>query len=243
MIKIRHLVYLSFFLACGIGVISILPGKIFYKPEIPPVNKVEYYITTSVDSVKFEAEIRAKIMAELKPQIKTVIKTEKVNVDSLFEEAKNQLRDEVDGDFGLFNYIADFDTSFSIKDSLDKVTDQVSIHGQYVSPIPLHASSSFRLFFDHKSYTTTIHKEETIIEKIPTKFGFGIQASGGYELTKGKFGLMVGIGVHYQIKTLLPFGWIERLGHGFHITAGFDPVLETYGVTAGYGVHLDIFGG
>lgn len=243
-IKIRHIVYLIFGACVVIGVIRILPGKLFYKPEVPEA-KIEYYVTTEVDTVQLRLEIKAELLAELKPQIrvKEKIITEKVNVDSLFDEAKKQFQAELDKDLGMYNYIADFDTSFTIRDSSNKVTDELAVHGQYVSPIPLHKDSNFRLFFNHKSYTNTVHLHETVIEKIPTKFGFGIQATGGYELTHGKGGFMIGIGVHYQVKELLPFGWFEFLGHGIHVTAGYDPVKKDYGVTVGYGLHIDLFGG
>jgi hypothetical protein len=243
MLKISHIIVLALFCLAVIGVVYIL-AKVSYKPEVPPIDRVEYFITTSIDSVKFEMEIRAKIMAELKPAVKTKTKIiyEKVSVDSIYAEAKKRFESETNGDFGLYDYIADFDTTLAVQDTSGKVTDEVSIHGQYVSPIPL-AEGKFRLFFEHKSRTATVHLHETIVEEIPTKFGFGIQATGGYELTKGRIGTIIGVGVHYQTKTLLPFGWLPCLGHGFQITGGYDPVMKDYGVAIGYGVHLDIFGG
>lgn len=245
----------NIFLAALIGCIVILAyfqlkDSLFGEKPKPTVENFE---TTAIDTVEFrmrlEAELRAELKAKLKPELKIVYVKERTNIDSLQKAAVADalkslgLEKEDEPLLGEYIFIAKNDTTLFAKDSLGQITDSISLHTEYISRIPLHNSGFFFQSLKHYSLTKTKHSNKTIVEKIPTKFGFGIQASGGYELTKGKFGLMIGVGVHYQLKTLLPFGWIEALGHGFHITGGFDPILEVYGVNIGYGLHLDIFGG
>jgi len=157
----------------------------FVKPSPMPVITVK----TETDTVFTERTIT---LEKIKPITKKEIIKQKVNIDSLWQEALNYFVVSY-SDSSSYMYVNELDTTF--------VSDDLTLNVRFNSYIPTHPSSYFDI--DARVRHRTIKETVTVYrEKEPSfidHFGVGVQA-GYFYIPRTKqldFGVGVGLSVNF----------------------------------------------
>ena len=144
---------------------------------------------TIIDTVYVEDTVTiSKYVKDMDTVTQVVDSTKRINLDSLWEEAKEYWNAK--NDSTQKNYIASKDTL--VKDSLVSVKVSVS------SPIPLHPLTTVNTVISYKIPTVTITK---YVEVLPL-LTYGLTVSAGYALFNGKADILVGVGINLNLGRL-----------------------------------------
>lgn len=188
----------------GILFIISIMANIYQSCQEPKVIRV----TEAIDTVKVKNELRGQLEAEFKANLKPIIKFRnipgKVNIDSLWHEAKQYwltiLGTENSDTLNQIDYYAMADTT--ITDSM------MTLQLQYISPIPLHPSGRFNVHTEWYNQNITHTIETTITEKksfwqrLFGSFHYSIQSGFGMGLIHKEFDVYIGVGVSYDIGSI-----------------------------------------
>lgn len=176
-------------------------------------------IDTTISEQTFTAEEVNKLIAvsidsvdsfyKNNPVVKSKIKYEKVNIDSLYAEAKKYWEEKLNtADLGAQIYETSIDTIFTAKDTSGRVTDSIRVNSSYYSRLPPDPNSFMSLNLVHKNfdYTKTITIKETITNESFYHSGFTIAA--GYGMINNKFDVIVGYGFNIKFDFLKLIGGV-----------------------------------
>ena len=134
----------------------------FVKPgeEVERIDSVTVAVDTNKIINEYYAEMKAKLRAELKPSVIKI--KEKVNIDSLWKEAKQYAIDSLYAINGDYLYIASADTT------LEDSTSSMSAHVDVISPIPIHKTTKIKFELKNEIWSLDSVKTEykTIMEEI-----------------------------------------------------------------------------
>lgn len=174
---------------------------------------------------QLKAHLIDSLESEIKPEV--IVKWKEQNIDSLIKEAINYWADKTETDStdqldqsdkewllksendseelrklklkGLNKYLftSIIDTTVTVKDSSNRVTDYVEISSTVISPIPIHQQTIHSISVRHERFE--FHErlqaaEYTIFEDI--KFAGTVAA--GYGMINKNFDVFVGFGIVYQ---------------------------------------------
>ena len=130
----------------------------FVKPSevVERIDSVTVAVDTNKIINEYYAEMKAKLRAELKPSVIKI--KEKVNIDSLWNEAKQYAIDSLYAINGDYLYIASADTT--LEDSISSIHAHVDV----ISPIPIHSAT--RLKFELRSEIWSLDSVKTIYKEV-----------------------------------------------------------------------------
>lgn len=206
---------LNYIIVAGIGALFILIvpeiTRFFAKSSYDPTNfKVQTvnWETVTKQINEYQVQLEAKLRAEIKPRTRVIVKTDTIrpNIDSLFSQAKEYWKKKVELEQANYDFIAEVDTAFAIKDTSKNISDSLSIKFEYISPIPLHPNGYFRSNISHISYTKTKFQETRIVtpreKSFFDRFNTVIYTGVGYDFVQKIPTVSVGIGIGINIKSL-----------------------------------------
>jgi len=123
---------------------------------IERIDSVTVAVDTNQIISEYYAEMKAKLRAELKPSVIKI--KEKVNIDSLWNEAKRYAIDSLYAVNGDYLYIASLDTTMN--DSVSSIRARVDI----ISQIPIHPSTLIQI--DLRSDVWSLDSVKTVYKEV-----------------------------------------------------------------------------
>ena len=123
---------------------------------IERIDSVTAVVDTNQIISEYYAEMKAKLRAELKSSVIKI--KEKVNIDSLWKEAKQYAIDSLYAVNGDYLYIASADTT--LEDSISSIRAHVDV----ISPIPIHNAT--KLKFELRSEIWSLDSVKTIYKEV-----------------------------------------------------------------------------
>ncbi|MGK9367527.1 hypothetical protein ACSSWA_01340 [Melioribacter sp. Ez-97] len=171
----------------------------------------------TVTTNEFTAEAKAKIKAQLldslkgliKPELKVIYKQNKINIDSIYAEAKKQYEKEL-SENGPRIFTSTVDTNYVAKDSSGRTRDSIHIVSEFRSPIPLALASQHLISLQHYSYdydrtiSKTVNTTRTITKKnLWSNVSPGVLAAYGYGIKNKTWDFFIGAGASIDIQGLI----------------------------------------
>ena len=129
----------------------VKPGEV-----VERIDSVTIAVDTNKIINEYYAEMKAKLRAELKPSVIKI--KEKVNIDSLWNEAKRYAIDSLYAVNGDYLYIASLDTTMN--DSVSSIRARVDI----ISQIPIHPSTLIQI--DLRSDVWSLDSVKTVYKEV-----------------------------------------------------------------------------
>lgn len=123
---------------------------------IERIDSVTVAVDTNQIISEYYAEMKVKLRAELKPSVIKI--KEKVNIDSLWNEAKRYAIDSLYAVNGDYLYIASLDTTMN--DSVSSIRARVDI----ISQIPIHPSTLIQI--DLRSDVWSLDSVKTVYKEV-----------------------------------------------------------------------------
>ena len=149
---------------------------------------------TIIDTVYVEDTVTiSKYVKDMDTVTQVVDSTKRINLDSLWEEAKKYWNAK--NDSTQKNYITSKDTL--VKDSLVSVKVSVS------SPIPLHPLTTVNTVISYKIPVITKTVTVTQVEYTSSILTYGLTASIGYGFISQKPDVFIGAGIFLNIRRIL----------------------------------------
>lgn len=194
-----------------------LPGSV---EKVTRDSTVTISVKQTTQTAAFEAELKSKLRIELldslkgalKPELITVYRDKKYNLDSLISEARkdalSKLKARTNGKPAAF--ISEADTNYVLKDSTGRIRDSIKVISSFISPIPLHSLARHYIKLFHTTYDYDTYTDKWVeTTKTITKKTFwdnvkpGLMAAFGYGIKTAKWDFFIGAGANIDIEGLI----------------------------------------
>jgi len=177
------------------------------------VTVKEVRTETSNEFTAAKAKIKAQLLDSLKgtikPELKVIYKQSKINVDSIFAEAKRQYEKELN-DSKPKIFTSTVDTNYVVKDSSGRTRDSLHVVSEFRSPIPIALASQHLISLKHYSYnydriiSKKVNTTRTITKKsLWSNVSPGVLAAYGYGIKNKSWDFFIGAGASIDIQGLI----------------------------------------